>query len=189
MPNQWKDPLAYYDSLVRRFKRLGDDIQAAYQVLPEEGRNDLLQLTSGHVSSKTLAKMGHPYARKTAASAIGATKDPARRGVSKGYAKRNALKGKALRAAAPLLPINRQKGKLTRSVKITRRPAAGKGLRYSVGFDRAKAKGSIYAVLPDGTRKVVPRGLWTEKRRRWRIRNRAFRDVFVRTQRATMSAR
>lgn len=188
MPTEWRDPLAYYDSLVRRFERLGDDVKTAYRMLPEGGRDDLLQLTSGHIPSKTLDAMGGPYARKTAAAAIGATKTPARRGVSKDYARRNALKGKALRAAAPLLPINRQKGNLTRSITINRRASVGAGLRYHVGFNRAKAKGSIYAVLPDGTRKVVPRGLWTEKRRRWRIRNRAFRDVFVRTQRAAMSA-
>lgn len=164
--------LQLYDAQVASFKKSTGTARQAWRQIPEAGFRDLKEMTSGTISSRTLRQMGRPYARN---------KGGTPRGVSKSYVRRNG------KAKAPLLPVNQQSRRLNSSVTLWHRSTAYT-LEESVGFDSAKAGRSMYAVLPRGTRYVVPRGIWVELAKRGRARLRAFRDYYIRSQRAAFAA-
>jgi hypothetical protein len=165
--------LDLYNAQVKSFQASARSARFQWRQIPEGGYRDLKELTSGGISSKTLARMGHPYARLKGKASAG------RRGVSKSYIKKAGLKASS--GLAPLLPINRQSERLHRSVTLWHR-SSRYVLEESVGFNAQKAGRSMYAVRPTGTRYVVPRGIWVELRKRGMVRNRSFRDVFLKTQ-------
>jgi hypothetical protein len=167
---QFSSALELYRHQVKAFEATTGTARQVWRQIPEGGYRDLKELTSGGISSRELARRGHPYAR------LGS----GRRGTSKSYAKRFG------RGEAPLLPINNQTARLNRSVTLYRRSSAYT-LEESVGFDSAKAGPSIYAVSPQGTRYVVPRGIWVELNKRGRARAKAFNDVFPNLQRRAFS--
>jgi hypothetical protein len=164
----YTSPLAFYKKQKRALEEsVGRTPKQLWRQIPEGAFRDFKELTSGGVSSRQLAAMGHPYAR------VG---NGARRGPSKAYVK----------GAAPLLPINKQSSRLNSSVRLYHR-STRYTLEESVGFDAAKAGRSINAVAPKGTRYVVPRGIWGEIRTRGMARQKAFQDVFFKSQRQAFS--
>lgn len=168
---QFTSALDLYRHQVAAFQRTNASARQAWRQIPEGGYRDLKELTSGGISSATLRRMGHPYARGLRG---------VRRGISSAYQRRNNLR--SAKGVAPLLPINRQQGRLNAAVTLWHRSTPYR-LEESVGFDSGKAGPSIYAVNPRGTRYVVPRGIWIELRRRGMARQKAFGDVFPDLQR------
>lgn len=100
----------------------------------EKARERALLLTSGTVSSATLAEMGHPFGRNPA------------KGRRKG----------SMRGNLPRLPINRQTGALQKSLRIIPTPS-GWRLQFT-------APHSPFILAPGGTRKMVARGFWSALR-------------------------
>ena len=176
--------LDLYKAQVASFRQTTASARAAWRQIPEGAYRDFKELTSGGVSSRELRRMGHPYARSRG---TGRTKDPrnSRRGVSKSYIRNKGLK--TSKGLAPLLPINRQSSALYNSITLWHR-SIGYSLEASVGFDAGKAGRSIYGAMPRGTKYVVPRGLWPQIRKRGMARNRAYRDVYLRGQKAAFAS-
>lgn len=165
-------PLDLYRHQKAAFDTTERTSKQAYRQIGEGAFRDLRELTSGEISTAELRSMGHPFARQGAS----------RRGASKSYISRKSIAAKAIKDLAPLLPINRQSGRLQRSIKLIHRSN-----RYtaedSVYFDPLIAGFSIYSIKPDGTNKVVPRGLQAEARTRSMARLKAYQDVFFQGQR------
>ncbi len=140
----------------------------------EKGYEDAFDGLSGKTSSEKLAAMGHPYGRGSSAS--------------QNYANAgNVLK----RGRAPMLPINRQSGRLRASLNMR---SAGRG-RYDTGIGRG-VEYARYILHPAGTVKMVGRGLmgWRKVNRaypaglierRHRLRMAAARDVLRRSHKKT----
>ena len=169
------NPLDLYDHQKAAFASTIRTAKQAYRQIGEGTFKDYRELTSGGLSSATLRSMGHPYARSGNIA----------RGQSKDYLSRKGLT--TPKGVAPLLPINRQSGRLQRSIRIVHRSS-----RYaaedSVFFDPQIAGNSLWAISPAGTRYVVARGLQVEASKRARIRVRAFRDVFYQGQEAAFNS-
>jgi hypothetical protein len=150
-------------------------LDAGVRELARAGREDLFENTAGGLSQKRLDEMGNPYGRgRSAAVNYVKTGDVSRRG-TKG-------RGRA-RLRAPLLPINRQTGRLRRSVRFVRRGAGVYDVAIGSGVSYAR-----YVLHPAGTRLMVGRGLmgWRNLRssypmglleRRFRARQRLLRDA------------
>lgn len=177
---RFSSPLALYDAQSSRFRRLGMDMRRGHEDIARAGLGDMIELTGGRVSQKTLRRLGHPYARGqsrsgsiSAANAVG--RYTRRRGSSRAKNARAGLTG-----GAPLLPVNRQSGRLQGSMRLRR--VSGGVQSFRVGPTRAAGK-SLYGIIPGGTGRVVARGFWIEVKKRWRARNKAFIDEFVRKQR------
>ncbi len=139
-----------------------------------EGYDDAFEGTSGRTSSAELARMGHPYGR-----GAGASSNYDRAG--------NLLK----RGSAPRLPINRQSGRLRRSLRrrMSGRSQYDVGIGSGVGYAR-------FILHPAGTRRMVGRGLmgWRKQNpgypaglleRRHRLRKSAARDALRRSHKKT----
>jgi hypothetical protein len=148
----------------KRLRATQATMEKGHTMIAIEGREDLHELTAGKISSKTLRKLGHPYGR---GSSPGAGKLQR----ASGRAKTKAATG---RASVPLLPINKQSGKLRRGIFL-RRSSGGKQA-YALGSGARHAK---YIMNPAGTSKMVGRGVMTLNNpkmgmleRRWHARNR-----------------
>lgn len=144
-------------------------MRRGHEEIAKGGREDLVGVTGGSISSRQLRLMGHPYGRGASAKQRGDTK--------------------LMRKKAPLLPINKQTGKLRGGVFLRR--ASGGTQSFDVG---SSAKHSAFIFHPAGTKKMVGRGVMSGKQigfngptgfleKKWRLRNRAFQDVFIRNQR------
>ncbi len=137
--------------------------------IAKPGVQDHYDLTSGSISAKTLAKLGHPFGRGQSPQKRGAgNMNLARRATSK---KKLAKAG--MRGRVPLLPINVQSGRLRRSFRVV-----GTGTSVSVNNSAPYAR---YILNPQGTKYMVGRGFGGqiangaptagETVRRWRARN------------------
>lgn len=110
-------------------------------------KEEARRLTSGHVSSKTLANLGHPFGR--------------------GYAGYERSKSGFLRryppkvAIAPL-PINTQSGELARSLRVFRRSSGGT-VAHQLQFTSPHA----VVVRPGGTSRMIDRGFWQALRKKY----------------------
>jgi hypothetical protein len=118
----------------------------AHDELVAEQRDNAIGLTSGGITTKELARKGHPYARRL----VGRRK-----------------KGGKF-SGAPNLPINRQEGVLQRSIRLPRRYKGPKGQIYDLFFDPAAARARLYVVSPGGTSRMRSRGFWREMTKRYR---------------------
>lgn len=87
------------------------------------------------------------------------------------------LANRNIPGGVPSLPINKQSGRLYNSIQIANVSAAGSQV-YDVG-PNATVDRSVYRILPNGTKKMVASGIWAEIERRWKARNKAFFDWFV----------
>ena len=86
---------------------------------------------------------------------------------------------RGLGGSIPALPINVQSGRLHRAMRVA--VARGRGLQsFDVGPQGAGR--SNFVLLVGGTRYMVSRGYFAEIRRRWRPRNKAFYDHFIKSQ-------
>ena len=167
-----RNALQLFDAQVTKFRGFRGTAVQAWSMLPEGAEQDLRDLLSGTLTPEQTRGQ---FARKAPLPHYD-PRNPTRTQIRRVRA----------RGAVPLLPINKQSGRLFDS--ITREPARVPGTlsAESVGLDPSIAKGSIFAVPPSGTRTTVSRGLWAELKKRWRTRNAAFREVFVRAQRKAM---
>jgi hypothetical protein len=135
-------------------------------------QDDLNEFTTGanpigKARLKWLRKMGHPYGR--GANAAASTPTGRKRGAGK-------------KGMAPRLPIGQITGRLRRAKYVTLN--IGRRWVITAGFRRG-AKGSIYSVLPEGTKKMVSRNLWGKGEKgalgqRVKSYRKAFRDTFIR---------
>lgn len=126
----------------RRFAAMQGDAESLLRKVAQEGLADCYRDTSGGISSKTLRRLGHPYARRASLS----------------VAKHRGVKG-----IAPLLPINVQSGRLRRSFDLRK---AGRW-DWSIWN---KAPYARWVLLDGGTRTTVGRGFQDRQVRRGKAR-------------------
>lgn len=122
-------------------RRLGErekHWQGGVQAVASEALDFWKRTTSGTTSEATLAKLGHPFGR-------GATSAHRQAG---GRAQRGSPRG---RARIPLLPINRQTGRLHDTLSMVR-------LRDGEWSVQTRAPHAKYVLAPRGTELMVPRG-------------------------------
>jgi hypothetical protein len=127
------DPKALAVHQRKRAEKVRRSLAIAGQSMVNDMKQEALRLTSGTVSSETLAAMGHPYARRRTTTR--------RRGGQRG--------------SLPRLPIHRQSGELQKSLRVFKRMNA-RGITWQLQFT------SPHAVVlnPGGTSKMVARGFW-----------------------------
>lgn len=165
----FNDPFKLLDKQVARFKAMQGDMVKAHKEIASRGRDDLIELTGGKVSSKQLRQMGHPFGRGASAGQRGPTK--------------------LMRKKIALQPINIQSGRLRGGIYI--RKVSGGTQSYDVG---SMAKHSAYILHPAGTKRMVGRevtsgwdigfnGPTGTLRKRHRLRYRAFQQAFMQKQR------
>lgn len=161
-------PLDLYRHQLKRFQTMQRDMVKAHVEIAKGGKQDLVDVTGGGIKAETLRKMGHPYGRGASA------------------AKRKAT-GLKRSGRAPLLPINVQSGQL-RAMIFMRKVGA---TSYDVG---SGAKHGRYILHPAGTKKMVGRGVMSGRNigfngpamfleKRFKARDKAFKDAFIRKQR------
>jgi hypothetical protein len=189
MARQHRSAFALYEKQVKAFEQAQGGAVQAWEMLPEGAEDDARQNLSGGITSATLRTLGHPFARLGGAAERYDPRNPARaqsrRGVGKDTAAQRSFRKTV--GSMPLLPINRQSGRLLDSLERQDTKAPGALASQRVGFDRARAGNSLYVLSPEGTTRMVARGFWSAIKKNWRARNRAFRDVFVRVQRKAHS--
>lgn len=159
MARQFQKGIDYSVNFEARLTRLALKRQAGFDLLVDATWADMIELTSGTVSTAELRRLGHPFAR----------------GASVGAPSRLQRGARAPVARMRTLPINRQSGRLQKS--LGKRKVGGKG-PLTRSFDVGTVKGagrSIYVLMPAGTRRMVARGFWREVHRRLKAR----RDGFV----------
>lgn len=135
------------------------------------GFKDFLSATSGRITRRQLAQLGHPYR-----TGIGGVKSAL-------HLRKSARKGQVRRSGAvSVLPINAHSGLLRRRIKLV---AAGSRSRrtFRLFSDAPYAK---YVLSPTGTKRMVPRellGPFGYLRKRHKARSAALIDVVRRSQR------
>lgn len=166
-----------------RFRKTMMTAEQMFILNVRSAEGDLEEVTSGTLTKKDLARLGHPFGRGS--SAAKSTAKGAMRGASKARRTRVGITG-----VVPLLPINKQSGKLRRGSFMRRTSSAP--LTFVVGSDAPYAK---YIFSPVGTKKMVGRGVMSGKdlglftgktgilERRWRARNMALLRVLKNRQR------
>lgn len=130
----FNDPKALAASQARRFAQVRRSMTVMHADMVQDMAKEAETLTSGH-----------PFSRRRARSRGGIRKALASAGIAK-------------------LPINRQTGRLQRSLRVMR---DGEGWRIQFVAPHAK-----FVLAPGGTRKMVARGFWPEMRKRFKPRNR-----------------
>lgn len=155
-------------------------INDATHRLAEMGADDMREQSQGPLKSKTLAAMGHPYAKR------GAKVTGAARGITSKRKFQSSLKGQIKKSGmVQRLPINKQSGRLHRGIVNKRTP--GNRISYSVYSSAPHAK---YALKVGGTKYVVDRGLKGPKglmRKRWLLRRHVVVDHIRRAHRLGFS--
>lgn len=130
----------------RRFANAKRSMTVANRELAKAMQGHAIRLTSGNVSTETLRKLGHPFARQ--GPGVNDT-IPMRSG---GRKRRVRV---TVRGVAPLLPINKQTGRLQRSLRII--PVKDEfRLQFTAPYAR-------YALAP--TKFIVNRNFWPSMRR------------------------
>lgn len=138
----------------RRFDRVLGDMQAVHREMATGGFKDFLQATSGRISTKQLALMGHPFAVNTFISARSA-RARWRAGEMVAMGLSSARKGQiSKRGMVRDLPINKQSGELRRGIKL--QGPSGPGSDFRLFSDAPHAK---YVLRPRGTSTMRGRGL------------------------------
>jgi ribosomal protein L32E len=148
-----------------RFRLMALNQLTAHKELVERGREDHFIFTRGGISSKTLAAMGHPFARDGNA-ARGIDKNPGRYANSgnayiQSYSSKGLNKNRKVfqvdrKGRVNPLPINRQSGNLQNSYFRTN--YTGKDYVVKMGFRSPHAK---YVLSPVGTRYMIYRGFYS----------------------------
>src|SRR5690349_15088395 len=125
-----RDPKSLLQAQTKRFARVLADMEIEHEKLVSEMKYEAVELTSGTVSTATLRRLGHPFARR-----------PSGR-------KRGRLKA---------LPINKQSGRLRAGFRRVRVPAIGGKISYDLTNKVPYAK---YVLSLGGTTKMISRGFW-----------------------------
>ena len=137
-PSVYTSVSALGDAWARRLGRREKHWDAGLEALANGALDFWKATTAGTVSSDMLAKLGHPFGR-------GATSAHRQAG---GRAQRGSPRG---RARIPLLPINRQTGRLHDTLHLQKLGER----QWSV---RTTAPHAKFVLSPVGTRYMVPRG-------------------------------
>lgn len=143
-----------------RYEKFQGTIRQAHHALVADSAQDHVELTSGTISKGRLKALGHPFGRGD--SAEESTSFGLARGTGRGQQK------------VPLLPINRQSGRLQRSLKWF--GPRGRDLEYRVWFDAPHAR---YITHPSGTKKMIGRGLRGPKGQLRRLHKARLRGVLI----------
>lgn len=125
------------------------------------------ELTAGSITTAELRAAGHPFARRKL-SRRGFLRERVGRG-------QRLVSRHSFGQSFPLLPINRQSGKLQRSlsVRVNRATATEQDIAFHATAPYAK-----YILAPGGTRLMVARGFRQEMNRRFRYENTHFYHDF-----------
>jgi hypothetical protein len=172
-----------YQAQIKSFAIRKMTMKQGHADIAKRSLGDMSELTRGGISSKTLRRLGHPYGRGASA----AVRTPT--GLMRGADPKKA-KSSMGRRTVPLLPINRQSGKLRAGMYLRKTSSPGALQAFALGSDVKYAK---YILHPAGTKRMVGRGIFGGKmigftkagavEKRWRQRNRAFKDYFINKQR------
>lgn len=139
-----------------RFGVLVRSLRVEHAQLAKDMGEKAVDLTSGRISSKTLKLMGHPFGRGKGRRAL------------KGGGRATNIGGRV-----SLLPINRQTGRLSNSLRVFKRQTVPQ--TFILQFMAPHAK---FVLSLTGTRRMVPRGFWPAMGAAWRQRNkRLIHDV------------
>ncbi len=170
MARQFTKGIDLYKAQGDFFQRAQLSAEKAHAQLAEQAYEDWKALVSGQLQK---AQTKGAFARGSNVTV--STKFGRRRQLTAAQlAKRN------LSGSVPLLPINIQSGRLERS--ITRRQTGTMPRQiFDVGPNSSAGK-SMWVLVPGGTRKMIARGIWVEIERRWKARNKAFQDMYVKGQ-------
>ena len=137
-------PAELIDEQAEALRKLRAGTVVAHQVFADGLEADYFELTGGKVTRRELRRMGHPFAKT-------GTRGRQRRRLDR-------------------LPINRQTGRLQKSIR-QRRLGFGAETRWEIGFDRSKAGRSLYVLSRGGTKRMVPRGFEAEIAKRGKARH------------------
>lgn len=184
-----KTPTQSYLDTKKKFQLLNVSMSQAVEVIKKNVKDDMTELTSGaspegKEREKWLARLGHPYGRRSNDDYEGNKDFGRQRGASR-Y-KRGKNKGKR-KGKAPLLPIGKISGGLQRSKYVIIDRKGTSRWILSAGFN-SQAKGAVYVLLPEGTNKMVARGIWGKSRngaesgelgKRIKQYRKAFRDMYI----------
>lgn len=159
-----------------RFQSVIGDQRKVHKIVAESGYRDFLALTSGRISSKQLAAMGHPFGR-------GGAVRGGQRGVDPKKWKGTGKKGQVTRnGVVRRLPINRQTGRLRQGIQL-----AHKGGAVDVYELFSTVPYARHVLAVEGTDRMVPRGLLGppgELRKRHKARIQEVIDIVRKTQQA-----
>lgn len=162
---QFTKGIDLYRAQMAKFKRDNLSLRQAWEDNVEASRNDHEELVGGHVSTKQLVAMGHPFGRGPVPQRKGA------RNISLALRGNRAI-GMTIRRRLPALPINKQTGKLARSLKMVK---VGKNV-FEVYFN--PGDGRVWVLWPGGTGTMIDRGFYKEIERRIKARNKALDDQY-----------
>jgi len=138
----YTSPASLLMAQTKRFAAMQGDAETLLKKVAHEGLADCYRDTSGALSSATLRRLGHPYARRASLS----------------VAKHRRPKG-----IAPLLPINVQSGRLRRSFDLRRDGRWDWSIWNRAPYAR-------WVLLDGGTRTTVSRGFQDKQVRRGKAR-------------------
>lgn len=136
---RFHSPIAYMRHKRKQLAGIRFNQRVEFEKIARASLTDGIELTGGHVSSRQLRRMGHPFGRGVSASAS------TRGGLKRGSRTRIAN-----------LPINIQSGQLRRGWHLSNR-SVGTTQRYVLGN---RARHARYILSPSGTRRMVGRGIW-----------------------------
>lgn len=161
----YRDPHALAASQARRFARLERSIKAEHWELAKTMAYEAAKLSTGDTSSLELARLGHPFGRGKMRKTIkvGATptvvdgKKGAKLVMRGGTRHRVSLKG-SVAMSVPILPINRQTGKLLRGWRLMPRRSSA----MQMFILQNVAPHSKFVLNPGGTKRMIDRGFWKE---------------------------
>lgn len=143
------NPLQHYFDTLKAMEGDHKTLEQLHRQIADGGVDDYRDRLKGTVSKATLRKLGHPFGRRAPTTGR-------KRGV------------------LPLLPINRQSGRLASSIQL--RSADGGSQAFHVG-PTASAGRSMFVLEPGGTTKMVARGVYAVIEKRWKARNKALVDT------------
>lgn len=173
---RFTNPHDLYKHQKARFAAVQMTAHQMHEKIAYAGLEDGREMLSGGIRTAVLRRLGHPYGR--GASAAGRTNTGLMRGAAK-----TKLKKEGIRGRLTPYPINKQTGRLYRSLGIKR--VATSGMQQFDMSAGSSAGRSRWVMNPGGTRFMVDRqfyqgnqpGLISPIVRRWRARNKALIDT------------
>lgn len=150
--SRFTNPLALLAHQKKLFAKVNEKAKAMHVSAVRDNAKQATKLVSGSTSTQELRNAGHPFARrKLSKRGYARTKEPGNR---------TSRMSEKLRMGAaqafPLLPINRQSGRLRNSLRmIGQASGIPHGQTLGLGFTAPHSK---YVLGSKGTRKMVSRG-------------------------------
>lgn len=165
------------EAQIEFFRQAGLSAENAHEQLATAALQDWIELCSGALTPNQTRGAFARGSTATVSTAFGR-----RRGLSARKIANRGLKDSLVRGSVPLLPINVQSRRLLNSIKLRPGPSGAGRQVFDVGPDPEAAGASMWVLVPTGTRKMIARGIWAEIQRRFRARNKAFEEVYLKGQ-------